>query len=68
MANDASELVIALCTRAGMIMEDASVEAISNVPRTPSGRKAVLSKLGQAAQDIQVLIAAAQVVDRRWSD
>lgn len=62
------DLIQQLCTCAGMIMEDASVEAIAIVSPEASVRRERLGQLRQAASDIDAVIAAAEVLDRRLED
>lgn len=61
---DTRELVVQLLTRAGTIMEDASVLAV----RTPVARPQLLNticQLAEASSAIGTLIAAAEVLARR---
>ena len=59
MDEDDADLIERLCTRAGMIMEDASVDALTlqNVP--PDQRSVALAKLASAASQIAALVHAA---------
>lgn len=49
MDDDTEDLVIQLCTRIGMIMEDTSVLAVTMPGMDPVGRRAALWKIEQAA-------------------
>ena len=57
--DDDAELIARLCTRAGMIMEDQSLLAITLVAKDPATRIAGLLELAAATQAIQALIGAA---------
>ena len=62
--HETRELVVRILTRAGTIMEDASVFAV----RSPVARKQLLNticQLAQASAAIGTLIAAAEVLARR---
>jgi hypothetical protein len=59
------EIVQELCVRAGMIMEDASVAAVSRMSADPVVRRATITELRVAAADIHALIAAADFLERR---
>lgn len=65
MAPDRLQLIQLLCTEAGMIMEDASVEAVRIVSPADDRREEQLALLSQEAADIGALIAAAAVLHRR---
>lgn len=62
MDDDTDDLVIQLCTRIGMIMEDTSVLALTVPGMDPVGRRAGLQKIEQAAGRIHFLVAAAKVL------
>jgi hypothetical protein len=64
MDDDTADLIQALCTRAGMIMEDVSVEAltISGTDQVAIGAR--LTLLADGAKAISSLIAAASVLSR----
>ena len=63
-----TELIQSLCTHAGMIMEDASVDAISVVSPNAERRQERLVTLRQAADDIGALVGAAEVLHRQFKD
>jgi hypothetical protein len=58
------ELIQLLCTEAGMIMEDASCDAVSTLPAAPDERGKHIAQLHQAGRDVAALLAAAEVVER----
>lgn len=62
--DDDAELIAKLTARAGMIMEDVSVRAITMVSQARAERGAALATLSDAAQTIELLIAAATALDR----
>ena len=64
---NAADLVQQLCVRAGMLMEDFSVDAVSILPRLPGDRAAILAKLTSATRDMAALVAAAEVLERRFT-
>lgn len=64
MHKDARELIARLSTAAGMIMEDASVSAVSLAGHQRKLRT-TLSELQQATRDAALLLEAAQIVARR---
>lgn len=57
--NDDAELIIQLCTRIGMIMEDASPDALTIGSLSPEQRLDRLRQLGRAADQISALVRAA---------
>jgi hypothetical protein len=62
MDDDTSDLIAQLCTRIGMIMEDASVTALT-VPRsTGDARRTAIGEIGLAAKRISALVAAVEVL------
>jgi hypothetical protein len=62
MDEDTFELIQLLCTRAGMIMEDASAEALVANPGKAEEMRAKLRRLADAAQAIGAIVAAAQAL------
>lgn len=62
MDDDTLELIQRLFTRAGMIMEDASAEALMIVPSDAGTMSKKLTHLAEAAQAIGAMIAAAQAL------
>lgn len=63
MDDDNAELITALCTRVGAIMEDASVVALSISKLNGAGRTDALVELTKAAERIKNLIDAARALD-----
>jgi hypothetical protein len=61
-----TELIQVLCAQAGMIMEDATVDAIRAVSPYRKQREERLAKLRQAAADIGALVSAAEALNRRF--
>jgi hypothetical protein len=59
--DDDAELIDALCTRIGMIMEDASVVALS---RGRGDRDDRLAQLAAAIEQMSALAGAAQAIRR----
>ncbi len=59
MDEDVSELIIAMCTRAGMMMEDASLLAIPMPRYNPEAAKQALGRLATDVETIRQLITAA---------
>ncbi|MEG3155708.1 hypothetical protein [Sphingomonas sp. RB1R13] len=64
MDDDTADLIQMLCTRAGMIMEDASAEALVMRAADPQAVSAKLERLAQAAGAIRAIIAAAHALNR----
>ncbi|QJU59993.1 hypothetical protein HL653_21615 [Sphingomonas sp. AP4-R1] len=64
MDEDDAELITRLCTRAGMIMEDTSLLAVTMIGRDEGARTPSLITLSGAAFTIQALIAAAVALDQ----
>jgi hypothetical protein len=62
MDEDTLELIQRLCTRAGMIMEDASVEALMATPSDVGAMSEKLTRLAEAAHTIGTIIVAAQAL------
>jgi hypothetical protein len=60
MEDTTQELVILLCTRIGMIMEDASVVALTIGSRDQNARLAAMAELDVAAEQIGRLVKATQ--------
>jgi hypothetical protein len=61
-----ADLVQQLCVRAGVLMEDFSVDAVSILPRASSDGEAMLVRLKSATSDMAALVAAAEVLERRF--
>ena len=62
MDQDTDNLVAQICSRAGIIMEDAAHSALTMRAVAGPDRSEALSKLCLAAQQISVLLNAAQVL------
>ena len=62
--DDDRELIDRLCTKAGMIMEDASAEAVV-IGQGPDQLREKLEKIRKSAADAATLTAAAAVVFER---
>ena len=62
MDDDTQDLIVQLCTRIGMIMEDASVIALTYPRCTGDTRQAAIAKIGLAAKQISALVAAAEAM------
>ena len=62
MDDDTSELIAQLCTRIGMIMEDASVVALTVGGLTVKERDDAIAALEAAAERISALVAAAKAL------
>ena len=58
MDEQTDDLIAQLCARIGMIMEDASVTALTIVGKSPTDRLAVIEELEGAAKRIDALVAA----------
>lgn len=63
MDEDTLDLISKLCTRAGMIMEDASVDALT-IPPDGMTMGVQLANLNEAARTIASLLAAASTLHR----
>lgn len=63
MDDDTTELIVRLCTRIGMIMEDASVIALTVAGMTPDERTATIEEIAKASQQIVSLTAALQALE-----
>ena len=68
MDDDIVDLIRVLCTRAGMIMEDASVDALIMSPGNPDSINAKLERLADAALAISAIINAAQALQRSFGN
>ena len=66
--DEVANLVQQLCVRAGMLMEDFSVDAVSILPTVTADRAAMLARLMSATGDVAALVAAAEVLERRFTD
>jgi hypothetical protein len=64
MDDDTAELTTRLCSRIGMIMEDASVLALTIGTASEAGRLEVLAQLDEAAVRISDLVRAARAIQR----
>ena len=62
MDEDTLELIQRLCTRAGMIMEDTSAEALTTAPSDAGTMSKKLERLAEAAHAVVVIVAAAQAL------
>lgn len=62
------DLIRALCTRSGMIMEDASADALIMSPGNPEAMNAKLERLADAALAISAIINAAQALQRSFGN
>lgn len=62
MDPDTIELVAQLCTQVGMLMEDASSDALTIGHETPEEMRRRLDDLASAAQRISNLISAAKAL------
>ncbi len=60
------EAIALLCTRAGMVMEDAEPEALEKLPTDLGGIDQRLAKLRNAAEDMVALINAAIALRRQF--
>jgi hypothetical protein len=67
MDDDTLDLIRKLCTRAGMIMEDASVEALT-ISAEARSIDSGLIRLAYATEAISALVAAARVLSRSADD
>lgn len=62
MDEDVAELITAMCTRAGMIMKDASLLAITIPKDNPQAAKRTIVRLVDDAETIRHLLAAAALL------
>ena len=60
MDDETQELIILLCTRIGMIMEDASVVALTIGSRNRDARATTITELNIAAEQIDRLVKATE--------
>ena len=65
MADQLALCIARLCVTAGMLMEDLNPDAISSLSSDLADRTMKLGELRLAGTDIAVLLAAAEVLDRR---
>ncbi len=59
MDEDVAELITAMCTRAGMMMEDASLLAVTMPRHNPDAARDALGRLASSLDICRHLIAAA---------
>ena len=64
MDEDTFDLIRTLCTRVGMIMEDASVEALFLPAADTRALSAGLDRLSDASGTISAIVAAARALNR----
>jgi hypothetical protein len=64
--DDVEDLAQQLCVRAGMLMEDFSGDAVSLAPKRTGERAARIEALKLATSDMAALVAAAEVLERRF--
>jgi hypothetical protein len=62
MDDDTADLIARLCTRVAMIMEDASVIALTMSEIEPGNRQVAIDELEGAAKRTNALIAAARAL------
>ena len=62
MDDDTEDLAIQLCTQIGMMMEDASVAALTIGGLEPADRPAALLKIERASAHIHALMTAAKAL------
>ncbi len=62
MDDDTTDLVRQLCTRAGMIMEDASAVAILVGGKTPIELRSIIAELQTLAEQVNAVLAAAKAM------
>jgi hypothetical protein len=62
MDDDTTDLIARLCTRVGMIMEDASVIALTISGSEPGDLPLAIDELEGAARQIKALVAAARAL------
>jgi hypothetical protein len=65
MADELTRSIARLCVTAGMLMEDITPDAIDRLTSDAAERGKKLADLRQASADIAVLLAAAEVLQRR---
>lgn len=64
MDENAADLVVQLCTRIGILMEDASVEAVTIARMDPDGRLATVRSLDATISEMRALLDAAKALSR----
>ena len=64
MDDDTDNLIAQLCTRIGMIMEDASPVAIGFGAMTAAERRAAVTEISVAAAQISAICEAVEVLTR----
>jgi hypothetical protein len=64
MDSDTTDLIRKLCTRAGMLMEDISLLAITAPLDRPGALQESIAAIAQGCDDMRSLIAAAEVLAR----
>lgn len=64
MDDDTDNLIAQLCTRIGMIMEDASPVAIGIGAMTVAERRAAITEISVAAAQISAICEAVEVLTR----
>ena len=64
MVDDDADLIVQLCARAGMIMEDMSAEAITLRGKTMDERRDLVERLQVAARRIGALAEAAKALSK----
>jgi hypothetical protein len=62
MDEDTLELIQRLCTRAGMILDDASADALTTTSSDACTMSEKLTRLADAAHGVGAIIAAAQAL------
>ena len=62
MDADEVELIVRLCTRAGMMMQDASADAIGAAGAEQAELVVIVDKIEQAGRDILALALAAAAI------
>ena len=62
MDDDDADLIVQLCARAGMIMEDMSAEAVTLRDKTVAEQRRVIAQLQVAARRISALVGAADAL------
>lgn len=65
--DDDADLIIRLCTRAGMIMEDTSLLAVTMLAQDEQARRSALIALSGATHTMATLVAAALALDQHVS-
>jgi hypothetical protein len=64
MDRDTTDLIRRLCTRAGMLMEDMSLLAITAPPDRPGMLQESVTTIARACDDVRALISPAEVFAR----